>query len=203
MDLALFDFDGTITDGDTFLPFIRFAVRRPRAAVGTVLLSPMILGYELDWIRATTMRAAIARVAFLGRPERELTELGLRYAQTLGRRMRPEALAKIAWHKARGDHVVIVSASLQPYLRGVSRDLDVDLICTELETRAGTLTGRYAGGDCTGPEKARRVRARYDLSRYPIVHAYGDTSEDHALLQLASKRYFRWRDVSESSPPCP
>jgi HAD superfamily hydrolase (TIGR01490 family) len=200
MDLALFDFDGTITTGDSFLPFIRFAVPRPRAIAGTLLLSPMIAGYELGCVRATTMRAAVTRVAFCGRPEQELSELGLRYAQTLRRHMRREALDRIAWHQAHGDRVVIVSASLEPYLRGVSLELGVELICTQLEVRAGTLTGRYAGGDCTGEEKARRVRARYDLERYPVVYAYGDTSEDHALLQLASKRYFRWRELAEGAP---
>ena len=66
---------------------------------------------------------------------------------------------------------------------------------TELESRRGVLTGRYLGGDCTGAEKARRVRARYDLGRYPIIYAYGDTHEDRELLDLASKRYFRWREV--------
>jgi phosphatidylglycerophosphatase C len=201
MDLALFDFDGTITERDTFLPFIRFAVRRPRVVLGTVLLSPMILGYELAWVPATRMRAAVTFVAFRGRPERELNELGARYAQGLRRHMRREALDKVAWHKAKGDHVVIVSASLRPYLSVVSHELGVDLICTELESRAGILTGRYSEGDCTGAEKARRVRARYDLARYPVIYAYGDTSEDEPLLQLASKRYFRWQERAEPTTP--
>jgi hypothetical protein len=47
MDLALFDFDGTITTADTFAGFLRFAVRPGRMAVGVVLLSPVIVGYRL------------------------------------------------------------------------------------------------------------------------------------------------------------
>ncbi len=62
------------------------------------------------------------------------------------------------------------------------------------------MTGEYAGGDCTGAEKARRVRERYDLSRYPVVYAYGDTPEDYELLRLASKRYFRWQELGELTP---
>jgi phosphatidylglycerophosphatase C len=42
MNLALFDFDGTITKGDTWTPFIRFAVRPARMLVGRVLLSPVV-----------------------------------------------------------------------------------------------------------------------------------------------------------------
>ena len=55
--------------------------------------------------------------------------------------------------------------------------------------------GGHLGGDCTGPEKARRVRAAYDLARYATVHAYGDTREDAELLELATRRYSRWREL--------
>jgi phosphatidylglycerophosphatase C len=42
MNLALFDFDGTITTADTFTPFLRFAVRRERILVGCVIFSPLM-----------------------------------------------------------------------------------------------------------------------------------------------------------------
>ena len=80
MNIALFDFDGTVTFKDTFTPFIYFATSRTRIALGTVLLGPMILGYKLGLIAAPRMRAAIARVAFQGRRESEVKELGARYS---------------------------------------------------------------------------------------------------------------------------
>jgi len=61
-------------------------------------------------------------------------------------------------------------------------------------------TGRFLDGDCSGEEKARRVRARYVLGEYERIYAYGDTAEDHALLRLASTRYFRGREVDPSVP---
>src|SRR6185503_13334388 len=42
MNLALFDFDGTITHRDTFTPFLRFAVRPERMALARIFLSPLI-----------------------------------------------------------------------------------------------------------------------------------------------------------------
>lgn len=195
MNLALFDFDGTITTADTFTPFVRFAAGRIRAITGTALLAPMILGYELGLVPAPRMRAAAAHVCFRGRREAEVQELGVRYSATMARVMRPEALEKLRWHQANGDVVVVVSASLAFYLRPWCASLGLDLICTELEAKAGTLTGRYAGRDCTGGEKARRVLARYDLRQYSSVYAYGDTTEDRELLGLANKRYFRWQEV--------
>lgn len=201
MDLALFDFDGTITTRDTFRPFLSFAGSRRRLVLGTALLSPMVLAYELGWVRAARMRAAATYVCCRGRPERELRELGARYARTLTPSFRPEALERIVWHKERGDTVVVVSASLRLYLEDLCRELELELICTELEARGGILTGRYLGGDCTGPEKARRVRAAHDLTRYSTVHAYGDTREDAELLELATRRYYRWRELPSGGGP--
>jgi len=194
MNLALFDFDGTITTRDSFKAFVFHAVARGRIVRGTLRLSPLILGYYLRVVPATRLRAAIVRAGFRGRAVAEVNELGGRYATRLPAMVRPHALERIEWHKARGDTVVVVSASLAPYLRPWCESLGLELICTELEAKDGVLTGEYAGGDCTGLQKAARVRARYDLSRYAEIYAYGDTAEDGALLELGSRRSFRWRD---------
>jgi haloacid dehalogenase-like hydrolase len=66
MDLALFDFDGTITTTDTWTPFMRLAVRPARMAAGLVLLSPVVIGYKLGMISASRGRQVAARVGFQG-----------------------------------------------------------------------------------------------------------------------------------------
>ena len=134
MNLALFDFDGTVTFKDTFTPFVYFASSRARIALGTVLLGPMILGYKLGLIAASRMRAAVARIAFQGRRESEVQELGARYSKTLSAEVRPEALERIRWHQANGDIVVVVSASLRTYLSSWCDGHGVELFCTELES---------------------------------------------------------------------
>lgn len=193
MNLALFDFDGTITSRDSFKPFLYFAARE-RVAIGTLLLAPLLAAHKVGWVPTSTLRAAGAYVGFRGRRQAELYELGARYAATLAAIIRPEALDRIRWHQAQGDTIVVVSASLDPYLSAWCRQLGVELICTQLEVKHGRATGRYDGGDCTGREKARRVRERYELARYPVIYAYGDTPEDADLLALAHRRYFCWRE---------
>ncbi len=195
MNIALFDFDGTITFKDTFTPFIYFASSRARIMLGTLLLAPMILGYKLGLVTVPKIRAAIVRVAFQGRSEREVQEFGARYSATLPALVRPEALERIRWHQAKGDVVVVVSASLAAYLSCWCEEQGIELVCAELESKDGVLSGRYAGGDCTGSEKARRVRERYDMKRYETIYAYGDTHEDRELLSLANKAFFRWKEI--------
>jgi phosphatidylglycerophosphatase C len=194
MNLALFDFDNTITTGDTYTPFIRRTAGGARLLAGTVLLAPLLVAYRLGFLPATRLRAAMTWVCYRGRSERAVHAAGVRYAAGLSACVREEARARLDFHRERGDHVVVVSASLDAYLGPWCEAQGFDLICTELEGRGGVLTGRVRGGDCTGEEKARRVRARYRLDDYPVVYAYGDCAEDEALLALADKAYLRWHE---------
>jgi HAD superfamily phosphoserine phosphatase-like hydrolase len=143
MDLALFDFDGTITVKGTYPGFVRFAARPRRKIVGGILLSPLLIGYQGQLVSDATIRKAMSRIAFRGDDPQRVRRLGERYAsEVLPGLTRPAALERIAWHQARGDEVAIVSASLDVYLEPWCRSLGVEAICTQLEAADGRLTGR-------------------------------------------------------------
>lgn len=198
MNLALFDFDGTITHADTWTPFMRLSATRPRMAAAAVLLSPVIVGYKAGWIPARNARPAVARIAFAGRSATRIRELGREYARTiLPGVTRPRALERIDWHTRQGDRVVVVSGSLDAYVKPWCEAHGVEAICTELEEKNGTLTGRYRGGDCSCSNKVSRIRERYDLTQFPIIYAYGDTDEDREMLDLAHEKYYRWEKLGE------
>jgi len=197
MNLALFDFDGTVTTSDTWTPFMRFAVRPARMRAGRVLLSPVVVGHRLGMVSASRGREIAARVAFQGEESAAVRQLGVEYATTvLPRTLRQSALERIEWHKRQGDDVVLVSASLDVYLAPWCERHSVDYICTRLEERGGRLTGRYIQGDCSGAEKVRRILERFQLTRYALVYAYGDSGEDREMLELAHKKYYRWTEIS-------
>jgi HAD superfamily hydrolase (TIGR01490 family) len=198
--LALFDFDGTITWSDTWTPFMRLATRPSRMAAGRILLGPVVVGYHLGVVSASRGRCLAARVAYTGESADAIRRIGHEYASgVLPGRVRPEALERIEWHRSRGDHVVVVSGSLDVYLQPWCAARGLDCICTTLEERGGTLTGKYVDGDCSGAEKARRVRQRYDLARYDLVYAYGDSGEDRELLEIAHRRSYRWTEIASWS----
>lgn len=199
MDLALFDFDGTITDRETMADFMSVAVRPARLRLGKVLLSPLIAGYKAKLLSPSLLRAAICWVGFRGVPLHELQAIGAQFARdSLPARLRPEAMARIAWHKARGDVIVVVSGSLDVYLEHWCRSHGLALICSSLQQRCGRLSGFYRGLQCVGAEKARRVMRRFPPAGYPRVFAYGDTPEDRELLGLADEAYYRWQLVDNA-----
>jgi phosphatidylglycerophosphatase C len=200
MNLALFDFDGTITSSDTWTPFLRFAVRPRRLAVGQVLLAPVVVGHRLGMLSSSQGRRIAARVGFHNEKAIEVRRLGVEYAtRVLPGTLRPSAVERMEWHASRGDDVVVVSASLDVYLRPWCEQRGLAVICTTLEERDGRLTGRYLHGDCSGSEKARRIAERYALARYPLIYAYGDSGEDREMLELAHKKYYRWKEITSWS----
>jgi HAD superfamily hydrolase (TIGR01490 family) len=195
-DLALFDFDHTLTDADSFGRFIRDLATPQQLAAAKWTAGPWLAGYRLGLVSARQLRERVLKLAFRGRGEAEIREHGARHAhEVLPGLLRPEMMQRIAWHQQRGDTVVLVSASLDVYLQPWCERHAIELICNRLEARDGVLTGRYEGGDC-GPHKARLIRARYDVDAYPQVHAYGDSREDLDMLALAQQRWYRGRQVA-------
>jgi phosphatidylglycerophosphatase C len=204
MNLALFDFDGTLTLGDNFVPFARLQASRRRKLVADVCLSPLLVGYKLGVLQTSWLRPRVAWFAFRGRRASDVAAWGEHYAErVLPAGLRPDAFARLEWHRAQGDTVVVVSASLEPYLAPWCRRHGLQLICTRLEASDGVYTGRYLQGDCSGPEKARRIRERFDLRSYSQVYAYGDTQEDSEMLALAHRKYLRGREVTNDIAASP
>jgi phosphatidylglycerophosphatase C len=197
MNLALFDFDGTITTREMFRPFIEFAVSPRRRLLGGAVLAPMVAGYKFGWVSPNLMRRCAVLFGFRGMAEKRAFALGADFARhELPGVLRDHALERIRWHKAQGDRVVVVSGALDVYLSHWCREHGLELLCSQLESRNGRLTGNYLGEQCVNEEKSRRVRAAYDLAGYPVIYAYGDTREDQHLLAIAHRRYFQWREVA-------
>jgi len=197
MDLALFDFDGTITHRETMPDFMHAAVRPYRLLPGKLFVAPLVIGYKAGVVPGSVIRAVICYLGFCNVPTRELEVRGKRFAtQTLPKVLRPEAMERIAWHKARGDTVVVVSGGLDVYLSHWARAHGVHLVCSALAHKHGRLTGRYRGKQCVRAEKARMVHALFPPEKYQRIYAYGDTAEDRELLALAHEPYYRWQPAT-------
>jgi phosphatidylglycerophosphatase C len=191
--LAAFDFDGTITDRHTFWRYLRF-VATPRAFWASLVPLAPRLG-ALATRRITLMEAREALIArFLGGlPAAEEAELARRFAEEhLPRWIRPAALRRLRWHRARGHRTVLVSNGLESYLApwAVSVGFD-DVLGTRLEARGGRLTGRVEGAHCVGAEKVRRLTTLVGDRGLHYLFAYGDSAGDRELLAAADTPFYR------------
>lgn len=197
-NLALFDFDGTITDADTFTEFVLFATPKWRLVLGLVLIWPVILAFKLGWLPAARTRPIVAKVAFWHRSVAKVNAQAQAYVEhRLPQIVRPQAAQRLDYHRSCGDRIIVVSASLSPYLEIWCDEQQLELLCSQLSKSQGQGGSRYSGsyeaGDCSGQRKVEFINCAVNLDDYEQVFAYGDTDEDLPMLALADEAYLRWQ----------
>ncbi|RPE81368.1 HAD family hydrolase [Vulcaniibacterium tengchongense] len=195
MQIAFFDFDHTVTTCDTYSRFLRRVATPEQLAAAKWKVAPWLLGYRTGVVSARDIRARVTRLTFAGRDVAEIAAHGEPYARDLLPAMlRPEMMKRIEWHQPQGHDVALISGSLDLYLRPWCERHGLSLICNRLESSGDRLTGRYLERDI-GPHKAQEIRARYDLSRYERIHAYGDSREDKPMLARAHERWYAGKRI--------
>jgi phosphatidylglycerophosphatase C len=190
--IALFDFDGTITTDDSLIKFIRFVVGDAKFIWGMMLLSPMLTAYKLKLMPNYKAKQYMFSYFFKGMSEkkfiRDANEYSLKHIKTI---LRPKAMKKIAWHREQGHKVVVVSASIECWVKPWCDKSDLDTIATKIKIKDGIITGKFLNKNCYGIEKANRVKKAYTLSDYDYIYAYGDTRGDKELLELSDESFYK------------
>ncbi len=190
--ISFFDFDGTITTDDSLIKFIRFVVGDTKFTIGMVVLSPMLTAYKLKLIPNYKAKQYMLSYFFKGMTEEKFMQVANEYSLNhIDTILRPKAMEKIAWHKEQGHKVVIVSASIECWLKPWCDKHNLDLIATKLEINDGRVTGKFLTKNCYGIEKANRVHEQYNLDDYDHIYAYGDSRGDQELLALADESFYK------------
>ena len=186
--VAAFDVDGTLTRADCVRPFLeRLAGRRALASVLLRRFAPMVKA--LARRDRDDLKEIVVGGVFRGRFVSEVAAVGGAFAAHVEAKMlRPDTLARLRWHQSSGHSVVLVSASLRPYLDPLAASLGLEgVLCADVERDGDRYLDTLVGGNCRGPEKARRLAAwlaANDLTDADIW-AYGDSSGDRELLAMA------------------
>jgi phosphatidylglycerophosphatase C len=190
--LAVFDLDGTITRHDTLLPFLLgFLWRHPLRVPRLLLALPAALRFLVDRDHGR-VKGALLHVTLGGVERVTLEAWADEFVPRLcARGLFPQALAAIAEHRARGDRLVLMSASVDLYVPRIGSALGFDeVLCTAvLWQPTQRLDGRLAGGNCRGELKRTRLAALIERERPRCVYAYGNSRADLPHLALAHHAY--------------
>ena len=186
MRLAIFDLDGTLIDGDSHVMLLRGLLGD--AAVPLRVRLEIVFG-AAAWavgLLDNTWTKAVAARAFAGWSEARLGARMEAFAATrVLPRLRPKMVEEVRAARRAGRFVVLLSASLQPVVEIVAREVGADLaVGARLAIEDGVVTGRLAGAVPREMEKVRAIE-RLATERGADLAAsssWGDAFADRFVL---------------------
>ena len=190
--LVFFDLDGTISRRDTFkeILFFTLLVRPIRLTLIPFSLIDFLL-YKLKIISNTEVKKGLLKRVFSSMECNKLEIISNRYTRFfLKHNVHIDALSAIEKHKAKGDFLVLVTASFDFYVESLGRELGFDfIISTRAEISGSKLTGIIDGENCYGEEKINRINQSLNLSDYREKICYTDHHSDIPLLNSCDKKF--------------
>lgn len=198
MRLVFFDLDGTITRRDSLTPYVLgWLLRHPWRLPRLLAVAPAALRFLLVARNHGELKAALLHHTMRGCRHADIESWNAAFVPELLRRgVFASALQAIRRHHDAGDHLVLMSASVDLYVPAIGEALGFnETVCTAVRWDGEQLDGRLAGTNCRGEEKLRQMERL--KSQYPgaQVTAYGNSAPDlphllaadHAILVNPSR----------------
>lgn len=190
--LSVFDFDGTLTYRDSFVPFLLHAFGCQRFASKLLRMALPSISYLCGKLNRDELKSTLISVFLTNVPVAWLEEQASVFCTARWQRlMRPQGVTEVAVQLDQGALVTLCSASPALVLKPFAMRLGIQVIGTELEVVDGVLTGRMVGGNCRREEKVARLKSVYGALEQYIVRAWGDSPGDEHLLAAAQEPHWR------------
>lgn len=189
MALAIFDLDNTLLGGDSDHAWGEFLVRKGivDAAEYGAANDRFYRAYQ-DGTLDILMYLEFALEPLTRFSLAELKQFHDEFMRTLIAPLRlPKADALLAEHRARGDFLLIITATNAFITRPIAHSLGVDtILATEPELRDDRYTGDVAGTPCFREGKVTRLREWLQHNPHDTAQAYfySDSHNDLPLLNM-------------------
>ena len=187
--IVAFDFDGTLTTKDTLIEFIRYACGTRAFLFGFLRYAHLLVLMKLGLYPNYKAKQKVFAHFFEGMKIEEFDGLCQRFAKDNQHLLRPKGAEAIQQAMDDGAEVLIVSASIDNWVREMITDPVI--IGTQIEIKDGLLTGRFLTKNCYGQEKVNRILALYPHRSEYRLTAYGDSRGDKELLTFADESHYK------------
>jgi phosphatidylglycerophosphatase C len=184
--IAAFDFDDTLITKDSLLDFLSYSFSRSALLLNILLFSPNFIKFKLGIINNGVAKERLLRLFIQGMSNEAFTKLCNDYCVRLSTIENPDAIQRLKWHQSKGHDVVIISASVEDWVKPWAKKIEVSkVIATKLERIDNRLTGKLQGNNCFGKEKVIRFQKEYPNRENYQLYMYGDGKSDQEMFKLA------------------
>ena len=189
--IVAFDFDGTLTNKDTLLEFIKYAKGRWRFYAGMVCCFPILIAFLLHLYPNDKAKQAVFMYFFKGMKYDRFCQLGKTFATRIDDIVNLSMLDTLNKYYESGATIYIVTASIIEWVEPWCKAHHVNhVLGTLVEVSGdGTLTGRFLSRNCYGKEKVNVLLSLEPHRENYHLIAYGDSSGDEDILRFADEGY--------------
>lgn len=190
--LTAFDFDGTLTKGDSFLRFAIFALGKRKTAAAILRTLPWIGLWKTGLVSNSRAKQRLFSALFRSMPVEDFRNYGKRFAtEILPGLLRQDIVKELRTRISNGEEAYIVTASMAEWIepwadvQGVKK-----VVATMPETNSeGLLTGKFLTRNCHGAEKVDRLYKEIPSLKNDresiYLTVFGDSSGDRELMAFA------------------
>lgn len=190
--LYCFDFDGTLTYKDTMFLFLKFYDKK-KFYWQFAKHTPLFILLKLGLLEAEKVKKSLISGVLKGEKKEKIEMKAQKFFEKYYAEIfRKNALDFIENMDRENTESLIVSASLDIWVKPFAEKLNIKLLSTEAEFVNGIFTGNFATKNCNGQEKVNRIKKEIEGKKFDKIIAFGDTSGDKEMLAFANESHFKF-----------
>lgn len=188
--LVFFDLDGTISRRDTLIGYVTgFALRKPWRLLGFLSALPALAVFALGARDRGRLKGSLIHAVLGGAARGEIEAWTAIYIpRLLQRGLFAEARDAIRRHRESGDHLVLMTATVDLYVPQLAAALGFnEYTCSAVAWKGERLDGHLSSPNVRDAEKAlrlKRIATRFAGRR---IIGYGNSASDLPHLRLVDQ----------------
>ncbi|MCC3217377.1 MULTISPECIES: HAD family hydrolase [Chryseobacterium] len=190
--LYCFDFDGTLTYKDTMFMYLKF-YDSTKYRIQFLRHVPLFILLKLKLAETEKVKKSFIGSILRGQTQEKIEQKSKQFfEQHYPKIVRENALDFIKNIDRNNTQSLLVTASLDIWVKPFAEELKMELVSTRAEFKNGIFTGNFVGKNCNGKEKLIRIKEEINDSKYDKIIAFGDTSGDRPMLKWANEGHYQF-----------
>lgn len=190
--LYCFDFDGTLTYGDTMFMYLKF-YDPTKFRLQFLKHVPLFILLKLKLAETEKVKKSFIGSILKGQTQEKIEKKSRQFFEEhYPKIVRENALDFIQNIDRNHTRSLLVTASLDIWAKPFAEAFQMQLVSTKAEFKNGIFTGNFIGKNCNGKEKLARIQSEISDNKYDKIIAFGDTSGDKPMLAWANEGHYQF-----------